>query len=122
MRSTAKLPKEQSFAAMNRLQEHMIFAARAHTDRVILEAFIAGLVKTDDANARALLERVCDLYALSSIEDDRGWFLEHTRLSASQTKDLTAAIDDLCEELRAQAVLLVDGLGVPEKWLQAAML
>ncbi len=122
MRSTAKLPKEQSFAAMNRLQEHMIFAARAHTDRVILEAFIAGLEKTDDANARALLERVCDLYALSSIEDDRGWFLEHTRLSASQTKDLTAAIDDLCEELRAQAVLLVDGLGVPEKWLQAAML
>ena len=45
-----------------------------------------------------------------------------TASPAAPPTPLTAAIDDLCEELRAQAVLLVDGLGVPEQWLQAAML
>ena len=62
----------------------------------------------------ALLERVCDLYALSTIEADRGWFQEHGRLSSTRSKAVIKAVNALCGELRPHATTLVAAFGVPE--------
>ena len=67
----------------------------------------------------ALLGTVCDLYALSTIEKDRGWFLEHGRLSAQRAKAIISAVNDLCGALRPHAALLVDAFGVPDEALGA---
>lgn len=110
------------FEAVNRLTDHMLFVARAHLERVTLEAFIAGIEACDDAETRAVLERLCSLYALSSISDDRAWFIEHNRISSIRSKALGEQITALCAELRPDALALVEGLGVPESWLGAAFL
>ena len=66
--------KEMSpFDAFNSVQDHVLHAARAHIERVILEAFVAGIDSCEDDEARHVLNMVCDLYALSVIEQDRAW-------------------------------------------------
>jgi acyl-CoA oxidase len=64
---------------------------------------------------------VCDLFALSAIEADRAWFLEHGRLSTGRSKAITAMVNDLCRRLRPYAVDLVDAFGVPREMLRSEL-
>jgi acyl-CoA oxidase len=95
-------------------QDHLLAAARAYVDSVVLEAFAAKLERCEDPGGRLLLDRVCDLYALSTIEADRGWFQEHGRLSSTRSKAVIKAVNSLCGQLRPHAQTLVEAFGVPE--------
>jgi acyl-CoA oxidase len=108
--------------AVNRLGDHMLFVARAHLERVMLEAFIAGIDACPDPAAKAVLERLCSLFALSSIHADRAWYLEHNRISTARAKAIGAQLNALCRELRPDALALVEGFGIPSAWLGAAFL
>ncbi|MVA76571.1 acyl-CoA oxidase [Auraticoccus sp. F435] len=108
-----------SFAAFNDVQPHLLDAARAHVDRIVLEAFLAAIDGCERPEVRRLLEKVCDLHVLSQIERDRGWYLEHNRISPGRSKEVTRAVDELCEELRRSAGTLVAGFGIPETWIDA---
>ncbi len=115
--------KEMSpFDAFNSVQDHVLHAARAHIERIILEAFVAGIDSCEDEEARKVLSMVCDLYALSVMEEDRAWFMEHRFLSTERAKAVTRAINERCRNLRPYAELLVDGFGVPEQLRYAEML
>jgi acyl-CoA oxidase len=118
----AGAPGTDAFEVFNAAQDHLLAAARAHMDRWVLDGFDAGLARCSDEGVRALLARVRSLYALSVIEADRGWFAEHGRLTASQTKAVIASVNEQCRELRPHAVALIDGFGIPDAWLDAAML
>ncbi|NYH80818.1 acyl-CoA oxidase [Actinopolyspora biskrensis] len=107
------------FEVFNDAQDHVLRAARVHIDRVVLEAFVAGIDRCADPASAGVLERLCDLYVLSNIEDDRAWFLEHERISASRAKSVTEAVNALCARLRPHAVELVEAFGVPRQWLTA---
>ncbi|SIO85658.1 acyl-CoA dehydrogenase [Nocardiopsis sp. JB363] len=108
-----------AFDVFNQAQDHVLEAARAHMDRVVLEAFVAAIDRCGDKSTAKLLNRVCDLYVLSVIEDNNGWFLEHERLSTARSKAITAAVNDLCQGLRPYAVQLVDAFGLRDEWLGA---
>lgn len=66
-----------------------------------------------------MLDRLCALYALSTIERDRGWFLEHGRISAPRSKAIPRAVNRLCGEVRPDAALLVEAFGIPENLIAA---
>jgi acyl-CoA oxidase len=85
----------------------------------VLEAFVAGVDACADPAAAEVLDAVCDLYALSTIEAERAWYLEHGRLTPGRSKSITRAVDDLCQELRPLASPLVEAFGIPTKWLAA---
>src|SRR5690348_306952 len=56
--------KEMSpFEAFNSVQDHVLHAAAAHIDRIIFEAFAAGIDACTDPEAREIFGLVCDLYA-----------------------------------------------------------
>ncbi|MFH5211670.1 acyl-CoA dehydrogenase [Antrihabitans spumae] len=114
--------EDDPFDAFNFVQDHVLHAARAHIDRVVLEAFIGGIDTCADPETKELLNDLCDLYALSIIDEDKAWFMEHRYLSVERAKAVTRAINDRCRVLRPHARELVDGLGVPEYLLGAAML
>jgi acyl-CoA oxidase len=115
--------KEMSpFDAFNAVQDHVLHAATAHIDRIILESFVAGIETCEDEEAREFLGMVCDLYALSVIEDDKSWFVEHRFLSVERSKAVTRGINDRCRKLRPHAELLVEGFGIPEQLRYAEML
>jgi acyl-CoA oxidase len=65
---------------------------------------------------------VCDLYALSTIEQDKGWFLEHGQLTPTRAKTLTATVNGLLRELRPHLRTLVDAFAIPDAWLACAIL
>ena len=111
-----------AFAGFNEAQDHLIKAARVHVDRLMLDAFVAGIERCPAGPTRDLLGSVCDLYALATIEADKGWFLEHGRLSARRAKGLTRTVNELCAKLRPEALFLVDGLGIPPAAIDVPML
>lgn len=88
----------------------------------MLEAFIAAIEACEEPDVRAVLERLCSLYALTSINDDRAWFTEHNRISTGRAKAIGAQINALCAELRPDALALVDGFGIPGSWLGTTFL
>lgn len=113
--------KEMSaFDAFNSVQDHVLHTAKAHIDRIVLEAFVAGIDACEDDEARTILGMVCDLYALSVIEDDKAWFIEHRFLSTERAKAVTRGINQRCRDLRPHAELLVDGFGIPPEQLRYA--
>jgi len=122
LRRGAATRRDRPFDVFNDVQDHVLATAEAHVDRIVLEAFVAGIERTTDPAARALLGRVCDLYALSTIETDKGWFLEHGRLTPARAKTLTGVVNDLLRELRPHMRTLVDAFGIPDAWLACAML
>ena len=109
-------------AVFSRVQDHVIATARAHTERLILEAFVAKVASVPDGDTKVALNLLCDLYALTTIEADRAWFMEHSRISPGRAKAIGAQLNALCAELRPRALPLVEGLGVPAAWLGAAFL
>jgi acyl-CoA oxidase len=121
-RLQGKSKEMSAFDAFNAVQDHVLHAASAHIDRVILEAFVAGIESCEDAEARELLEMVCDLYALSVIDEDKAWYIEHRYLSTERAKAVTRGINDRCRKLRPHAETLVDGFGIPEPLRYAEML
>jgi acyl-CoA oxidase len=121
-RLQGKSKEMSAFDAFNAVQDHVLHAATAHIDRIVLEAFVAGIDACPDEDARELLGIVCDLYALSVIEDDKAWFIEHRYLSTERAKAVTRGINDRCRALRPHARTLVDGFGIPEPLRYAEML
>jgi acyl-CoA oxidase len=121
-RLQGKSKEMSAFDAFNAVQDHVLHAAQAHIERIILEAFVAGIDSCEDDDARKVLELVCDLYALSVIEQDGAWFVEHRFLSTERSKAVTRGINERCRNLRPYAEMLVDGFGVPEQLRYAEML
>ncbi|RIJ77349.1 acyl-CoA oxidase [Nakamurella silvestris] len=103
----------------DRTQNHLLRAARAHVERVVLETFVATINGVTDPAVKSLLVQVCDLHALSEIERDASWFLENGRMSGAQSKAVRDSVDQLCAELRPHAGLLVDAFGIPQEWITA---
>ena len=102
------------FSVLVDCQDHVVESARAWVDLVVLESFDGALDRCADSGLRAVLDKLCSLYALSRIEAERGWYQEHGKLSSTRSKAVIKAVNTLCGELREHAELLVDAFGVPE--------
>jgi acyl-CoA oxidase len=106
----------------SRCQDHVIGAARAHVERIVLEAFQEKVAAAGDGPNADALRLLCDLYAMDCLESDRAWFLEHGRMSAARSKAVTAEVNALGRRVRPLAQQLVDGFGVPREMLHAELL
>jgi acyl-CoA oxidase len=104
------------------VQDHVIHAARAHVERLVVEAFVDKVRALEDSDQKVALSLLCDLHALSVIEADRAWFMEHGRLSTSRSKAISREINALCRKVRPLARDLVDAFGVPEEMLRSRAL
>jgi acyl-CoA oxidase len=110
------------FDMFNDVQDHVLKTAQTHIDRVVLEAFVDGVDRTTDPDAKKLLDTVCDLYALSTLEADKAWFLEHGQLTPSRAKLLTSTVNQLLTDLRPHMRTLVDAFAIPAGWKAAQIL
>ncbi|WP_114424447.1 acyl-CoA dehydrogenase [Nocardioides houyundeii] len=101
------------------VQDHVIAAARAHVERLVLEAFVDKTAALPDGDNKVALNLLCDLFALTTIEADRAWFMEHGRLSISRSKAITKEVNALCRKVRPIAVDLVDAFAIPRVVLRS---
>ena len=103
----------------SRVQDHVVAVAHAHVERLVLEANVAKVRALPDGDNRVALALLCDLFALSTIEADRAWFLEHGRLTVPRSKAISREVGRLCRKVRPLAVPLVDAWGVPAAMLRS---
>uniref|UniRef100_UPI0025D6C0D1 acyl-CoA dehydrogenase n=1 Tax=Nocardioides sp. TaxID=35761 RepID=UPI0025D6C0D1 len=103
----------------SRVQDHVIAAANAHVERLVLEAFVAKVRGLPDGDMKIALNLLCDLFALTTIESDRAWFMEHGRLTVVRSKAIRREIGSLCRKVRPIAVDLVDAWAIPAEMLLA---
>jgi acyl-CoA oxidase len=103
----------------SRVQDHVIAAARSHVERLVLEAFVDKVASLPESENRRALSLLCDLHALSVIEADRAWFMEHGRLTVVRSKAISREVNRLSRRVRPIAVELVDAFGVPAEMLRS---
>lgn len=113
---------QQAFETFNSAQDHVMRLGRVHIERVVLEAFTAGIARCQDDDAADMLRDVCTLFALTSIEDDLAWFMGHGRISDQRAKNVTSQIEELLSRLRPHTLTLIEGFAVPPETLGAAIL
>jgi acyl-CoA oxidase len=111
--------KRDPGAVFSQVQDHVIAVARAHVERLVLEAFTDKVRELPEDGNKAALGLLRDLFALSTIEEDRAWFLEHGRLTVQRSKAISREVGSLCRAIRPLAVDLVDAWGVPPEMLRA---
>ncbi|MFD3937380.1 acyl-CoA dehydrogenase [Streptomyces sp. NPDC058611] len=106
-------------AVFSQVQDHVIALARAHVERLVTEAFVDQVRALPEGGEKVALALLCDLFALSTIEADRAWFMEHGRLTGQRSKAISREVNDLCRKVRPLAVDLVDAWGIPSAVLRA---
>jgi acyl-CoA oxidase len=107
-----------AFEVFRAVQDHAAAAARAHMDTVVLESFAAAIEACEEP-LRGALGRLCDLYTLSNLEQAKGFYQEHGRLSAPRCKAITREVNRLCNEVRERCGDFVDAFGIPDQILAA---
>ncbi|MDX3323913.1 MULTISPECIES: acyl-CoA dehydrogenase [Streptomyces] len=111
--------KRNPGVVFSQVQDHVIAVAHAHVERLVLEAFVDQVRALPEGGNKVALGLLCDLFALSTIEADRAWFMEHGRLTVQRSKAISREVNDLCRKVRPLAVDLVDAWGVPAEMLRA---
>jgi acyl-CoA oxidase len=107
------------YAAFAHMQRELLDLAHAHIERMILERFARMIATVQSSALKLVLMRTCHLFALSQIEFNKGWYLEHGALSSHKSRAVTQQVDSLCFEIRQEAVPLVDSFGIPDSCLSA---
>ncbi|MEL6343244.1 MAG: acyl-CoA dehydrogenase [Myxococcota bacterium] len=110
---------KEPFDALNEWQLRMVQLAHAHIDRMVHDRFRDVVEACEEPALKATLNDLCDLYALSRIEADRGWLMENGYLEAAKSRAVTAEVDKLCAELVDRSLALVNAFAIPEPALAA---
>jgi len=103
-------------------QGHMLKLAEAFVERVVLEQFIQVVDNQEDKKIKKQLKNLCDLYALHTIEQHKGWYLEQGYMEAAKTKTIRKMVDELCATTRKDALALVEAWDIPNDLLGAAII
>lgn len=112
----------EQYLAWNSTSVELVKASVAHTHFLTVKIFISALNSLSDQPAiRAVLKRLCDLYALHGIFTSAGDFLQHGYLSGKQLDMATTAYLGLLAELRKDAILLVDAFDYTDEELLSAL-
>lgn len=106
-----------AYDAFNVVQHQMIDVAEAYLDRVVLEQFQIAIAAVKEPDIKQVLNRLCQLYALSQIEKNKAWYLEDNYMEAVKTKAIRKMVNQLCWDIRPDAVALVNAFAIPESCL-----
>ena len=118
LRAAGKNPVKAA-QAFNENQELLISAARDHGQLLRWEAFTAALEKVADPATSEVLTWLRDVFTLSLIEEDLGWFLANGHLSMQRARTLPGYLNRLLARLRPHAQDLVDAFGYTQDHLRA---
>jgi acyl-CoA oxidase len=108
-----------SFDAFNVAQHHLVQVGYAYVERIILEKFIEQVNATKDPGCQAILRKLCHLFALSQIDINKGWYLENGYMDGVKTKAIRKLVNQLCWDIRQEAVPLVEAFKIPDSCLAA---
>jgi acyl-CoA oxidase len=108
-----------SFDAFNVCQHQMIEVGTAYVEMIILEQFQQQLARTHDDGCKKVLTQLYNLFALYHMDLHKGWYLEQGYVEGVKTKAIRKMVNQLCWDIRQEAVPLTDAFAIPESCLAA---
>ncbi len=108
-----------SFDAFNVSGHHLVNVGKAYIERIILEQFQAQVNRSKDKKCQSTLRKLAQLFALHTIENNRGWYLEQGYMEGVKTKAIRKMVNQLSWEIRKEAVALTDAFDIPDSCLKA---
>uniref|UniRef100_A0A1B6L293 Acyl-coenzyme A oxidase n=1 Tax=Graphocephala atropunctata TaxID=36148 RepID=A0A1B6L293_9HEMI len=114
---------KDSFTARNQSQ---VFNARtlsiAYIEHYVIQCFWDLCCQATENEIKAVLTKLCALYALTSVEKHLVYFYQGGYVEGSdQSQLIQSAILSLCDQLRLEAVALVDSVAPPDFVLNSAL-
>ena len=107
------------YDAFLRCQMHMVAAAQAFVERLVLEQFIKVVAARKSTGVYLPLKQLCDLFALHTLLAHKGWYLETGYMDPVKTKAIRRMIRKLCADVRVNARALVDSFAISDAVLGA---
>jgi acyl-CoA oxidase len=108
-----------SFDAFNVCQQHLVDVGKAYVEKIILREFLNAIEQVKDQGCKSILTRLCQVYALSKLDEHKGWYLEQGYMEGAKTKAIRKLLSQQCWEVRKEAVPLVDAFNIPDQLLSA---
>ncbi|QLE01448.1 acyl-CoA dehydrogenase family protein [Galbibacter sp. BG1] len=108
-----------SYLAFLKVQTHLVALGKAYSKELSYNAFSDFIETVNDEKTKFLFKKLATLFALSEIEEDAAWYLEHGYISSNKSKAIKKRVERLCSELRPHVNTLVDGFGIPENCIHA---
>ena len=102
-----------------RVQPHMMDLAHAHIDQVTINSFYKHIKACEDKDTKNMLTVLAQLYALDCIYENRGWYLENDYIDGSKAKAIRRNITKLYQEVKPNAIALVDAFDIPSELVVA---
>ncbi|KAL6074611.1 Acyl-coenzyme A oxidase (Acyl-CoA oxidase) [Balamuthia mandrillaris] len=112
---------------INLLQIDLVKMVKAHCFYTMVLHFVNALKDMESGkivvnpSIRAILAKLCSLFALYYMEQDIGTFLESGYLTPEQAKWVSPLVQELLQEIRPQAVPLVDAFGFSDYALNSSL-
>lgn len=118
LRPVAKKSQEEQARVFNENQYELIKASKSHAQLLQWESFTDALDEVKDPETQKIMTWMRDLFALSTIEQDLGWFIEYGRISQQRARTLREYTNRLAARLRPYAQELVDAFGYNQNHLR----
>lgn len=118
LRPVAKKSQAEQARVFNANQYDLIKASKAHAELLQWESFTEALERIEDQDTRKIMTWMRDLFALTTIEKDLGWFIEYGRISQQRARALRQYTNRLAARLRPYAQDLVDAFGFTQNHLR----
>ncbi len=110
--------KLDPYQAFLKVQLHMVEMAHAYIDKLCYESLSEQAYTHATANQQSFIQ-LSQLYGLTILEQNKGWFLENDYCYGSKTKAIRRVRAKLIADLRPDAEALVDAFGIPTELLAA---
>ena len=104
----------EPFQAFTACQHHLETLGRAHTQRLMLDAFHDAVARAPTPGTSELLRDLAALFALSVLEQERSWYLESGSMEPAKSRAIRAQVEAQCLALRPHAGELVAAWGIPD--------
>ncbi len=109
----------KAYDAFLRVQTQILEMANAFVERLVMEQFADAVKKIEDPECKQTLNVLCNLFALSTINEQKAWYLENGYMSGTKTKAIHNMVEKLNKEVRSDALFLVDAFAIPDELLAA---
>ena len=110
------------YQAFLRVQTHVGQVALAYAEEKCLLALHAEIEKTVQPDEKFMLKKISALFALSTMYEHNGWYLEQGFFSSRKSKAIRQLIHRHVQQLVPDGLALVDSFGIPEHFLDLPLL
>jgi len=97
-----------SFDSWNKSLDEVIKLSKANVQLFVLNQFQDAISQCHDADIKYVLSLARNVYALSNIEQDMGFFRTYEYISSAKSVAISELLGELCNELRHFALDLVN--------------